>query len=117
MSSDRERVLIPVLFGITFVTGLVDAVSVLALGRVFTANMTGNVVFLGFAAVGVPGLSLVNSSLALLAFLLGSVVGGRIAGTGSDVVPDARTGLAFGTEAALLFAAAQDVCQVQSWEP
>ena len=36
-------------------TGLVDAVSVLGLGKVFTANMTGNVVFLGFAAVGVPG--------------------------------------------------------------
>ncbi|WP_255543115.1 DUF1275 family protein [Azospirillum sp. INR13] len=30
-------------------TGLVDAISVLGLGKVFTANMTGNVVFPGFA--------------------------------------------------------------------
>ena len=35
------------LLALTLVTGLVDAVSYLALGRVFTANMTGNVVFLG----------------------------------------------------------------------
>ncbi len=27
-------------------TGLVDAISVLGLGKVFTANMTGNIVFL-----------------------------------------------------------------------
>jgi uncharacterized membrane protein YoaK (UPF0700 family) len=36
-----------VLLGMTAVTGIVDAVSFLALGHVFTANMTGNVVFLG----------------------------------------------------------------------
>jgi uncharacterized membrane protein YoaK (UPF0700 family) len=40
MSSERERALVPVLLGLTAVTGLVDAVSVLGLGRVFTANMT-----------------------------------------------------------------------------
>ena len=34
---------------LTIVTGLVDAASILALGRVFVANMTGNVVFVGFA--------------------------------------------------------------------
>lgn len=34
---------------LTGVTGLVDAVSFLKLGHVFVANMTGNVVFLGFA--------------------------------------------------------------------
>ena len=45
----------------TCATGLVDAVSVLGLGRVFVANMTGNVVFLGFAAAGVPGFALVAS--------------------------------------------------------
>ena len=41
-----------VLVVLTVTTGLVDAVSVLGLGRVFTANVTGNVVFLGFAAAG-----------------------------------------------------------------
>lgn len=43
---------------LTFVVGVVDALSILALGRVFVANMTGNVVFTGFAIVDVPGFSL-----------------------------------------------------------
>jgi Protein of unknown function (DUF1275) len=34
---------------LTVVTGVVDSISILALGRVFVANMTGNVVFAGFA--------------------------------------------------------------------
>ena len=41
-----------ILFVMTAVTGVVDAVSFLALGHVFTANMTGNIVFLGFALAG-----------------------------------------------------------------
>jgi uncharacterized membrane protein YoaK (UPF0700 family) len=63
---------------LTVVTGLVDAVSYIALGHVFVANMTGNVVFLGFAAAGAPGLSFTASLAALAAFLLGALVGGRI---------------------------------------
>jgi uncharacterized membrane protein YoaK (UPF0700 family) len=47
---------------LTVTTGLVDAVSVLGLGRVFTANMTGNVVLLGCAAVGVPGFSIARAA-------------------------------------------------------
>src|SRR6185437_8339890 len=43
------------LLTLTVVTGVVDAVSILALGRVFVANMTGNVVFAAFALVGAPG--------------------------------------------------------------
>src|SRR5213596_692823 len=65
------------LLGMTAVTGLVDAVSFLSLGRVFTANMTGNVVFLAFAIAGVPGLSIARSSCALGAFFVGALVGGR----------------------------------------
>lgn len=61
---------------LTVVTGLVDAVSYLALGHVFVANMTGNVVFLGFAEGGAPGLS---ALAALAAFLVGAVAGGRLA--------------------------------------
>jgi uncharacterized membrane protein YoaK (UPF0700 family) len=60
------------------VTGLVDAVSYIALGHVFVANMTGNVVFLGFAVAGAPGLSIWASLAALGAFLLGALAGGRI---------------------------------------
>jgi uncharacterized membrane protein YoaK (UPF0700 family) len=66
------------LLGLTGVTGLVDAVSFLALGHVFTANMTGNIVFLGFAIAGVPEVSAARSLTALLAFLLGALVGGRM---------------------------------------
>ena len=41
-----------VLVVLTATTGLVDAITVLGLGSVFTANMTGNIVFSGFAAAG-----------------------------------------------------------------
>jgi uncharacterized membrane protein YoaK (UPF0700 family) len=61
------------------VTGVVDAVSYLGLGQVFVANMTGNVVFLGFALAGKAGLSVVASITAALAFLLGALLGGRLA--------------------------------------
>lgn len=64
------------LFALTFNTGLVDAVSFIALGHVFTANMTGNIVFLAFAFAGVPGLSIVRSAISLAAFMCGAVVGG-----------------------------------------
>jgi uncharacterized membrane protein YoaK (UPF0700 family) len=63
----------------TTATGLVDAVSVLGLGRVFVANMTGNVVFLGFAVAGVPGFSLAASLAALGGFLVGALAGGALA--------------------------------------
>jgi len=65
------------LIGLTVVTGLVDAFSYLRLGHVFVANMTGNVVFLGFALAGVGEISIVASLLAILAFALGATLGGR----------------------------------------
>jgi len=64
---------------LSLVTGLVDSVSYLSLGHVFVANMTGNVVLLGFAFAGAPGLSVPASLAALAAFLLGALAGGRIA--------------------------------------
>lgn len=63
---------------LTLVSGLVDAVSYLGLGRVFTANMTGNVVVLGFAAAGAPGFSAPASLTSLGAFLLGAICAGRV---------------------------------------
>ena len=71
--------LVVALFGLTFVTGVIDAVSFLGLGHVFTANMTGNVVLLGFALGGAADLSVGRSLAALCAFAAGSVVGGRLA--------------------------------------
>src|SRR5262249_59224931 len=74
---NADRQLLVVLLALTFVTGIVDAVSYLGLGHVFTANMTGNVVLLGFAVAGASGLSVTRSSLSLVAFLAGAVCGGR----------------------------------------
>src|SRR5579862_3789207 len=70
---------------LTVVTGVVDSISILALGRVFVANMTGNVVFAGFAIVGAPGFSLSASLFALAGFLVGAGFGGTmITRVGSD---------------------------------
>ncbi|MDH6578205.1 YoaK family protein [Kitasatospora sp. MAP5-34] len=67
------------LFALTAVSGLIDAVSYLGLGHVFTANMTGNVVVVAFALVGTPGFSVAGSLTSLAAFLLGSLLAGRLA--------------------------------------
>ncbi len=65
---------------LTASTGCIDAVSYLALDRVFTGNMTGNVLFIGFSLVGAGKTPLLNNIIALLGFALGSIVGGRIVG-------------------------------------
>ncbi|MEU8710883.1 MULTISPECIES: YoaK family protein [unclassified Streptomyces] len=71
--------LVFVLLALTVLSGMIDAVSYLGLGHVFTANMTGNVVVLGFAAAGAPGFSVPHSAASLAAFLLGAATGGRVA--------------------------------------
>ena len=96
------------LLGMTAVTGLVDAVSFLSLGHVFTANMTGNVVFLGFAIAGVPEVSAARSLTALAAFLIGALVGGRVlvkARADAIQVPLILFGLEIISIAAAMFAA------------
>jgi uncharacterized membrane protein YoaK (UPF0700 family) len=75
----------PLLIALTVVTGLVDALSYIRLGHVFVANMTGNVVFLGFAIGGASGLSFPASLVAIALFLIGGVVGGRIGASLGDV--------------------------------
>lgn len=81
----EERALLRLLLLLTVVSGIVDAVSYLGLGHVFVANMTGNVVFLGFVAAGTGGFSAAGSSLALAAFLAGALAGGRMSRTESRV--------------------------------
>jgi uncharacterized membrane protein YoaK (UPF0700 family) len=68
-----------VLLTLTAVSGLIDAVTYLGIGRIFTANMTGNVVVLGFAAAGAPGFSVPRAATSLGTYLAGAVTGGRIA--------------------------------------
>jgi uncharacterized membrane protein YoaK (UPF0700 family) len=80
VASDKDQApLLRALIALTLVSGLVDAVSYLGLGRVFTANMTGNVVVLGFAAAGAPGFSMTASLTSLGVFLIGAVAAGRAA--------------------------------------
>ncbi|MGB0679336.1 MAG: YoaK family protein [Polyangiales bacterium] len=67
------------LMALTFTSGMVDAISFLGFGHVFTALMTGNIAFLGFALAGAEGLSVHRSLVALAAFALGAAVGGRLA--------------------------------------
>ncbi len=100
-----ERVIPYALLGMTAVTGLVDAVSFLSLGRVFTANMTGNIVLLAFATAHVPGLSVARSLTALLAFLVGAVLGGRVMARASADSQIRFAAQAFLLEVAFLFAA------------
>ncbi|MGJ6126523.1 YoaK family protein [Mycolicibacterium sp. Y3] len=63
---------------LTVVTGVVDAFSYLALGHVLVANMTGNVVFSGFALAGAPGFVWWALLLAVVTFLIGAAFGGSL---------------------------------------
>jgi len=73
-----EQIHLRLMLALTFSTGVVDAVGYLGMGRVFTGNMTGNVVILGMALTGADGLSVVGPALALLGFLAGAALGGRV---------------------------------------
>jgi uncharacterized membrane protein YoaK (UPF0700 family) len=81
VADERHGPLPGLLLGLTVLTGIVDAVSILALGRVFVANMTGNVVFIGFAVAGAVGFSLAASLLGLAGFIVGAGAGGRLIGS------------------------------------
>jgi uncharacterized membrane protein YoaK (UPF0700 family) len=99
----RKSSLVPVLLLLTATTGIVDAVSYLGLGHVLVANMTGNVVFLGFALVGAKGFSIASFLVALAAFLIGALGGGRL---GTTLGADRRRWLAVAAAAQTALAAA-----------
>ena len=82
MASDTQdsTQAVATLLALTLVSGMLDAVSYLGLGHVFTANMTGNVVVLGLAAAGAPGFSVTATLTSLGAFAAGAVITGRVAG-------------------------------------
>jgi uncharacterized membrane protein YoaK (UPF0700 family) len=96
-----RRPTVAALLTLTAVTGLVDAVSYLRLGRVFVANMTGNIVFLGFSADSHSGLSPVGSVVAIAGFVAGALAGGRLAAT-LAMHPRRWLGTAFGAEGVIL---------------
>ena len=109
-SPTSEKVVFYTLLGLTAVTGFVDAVSFLSLGRVFTANMTGNIVLLAFATTHLPGLSVARSVTALLAFLVGAVLGGRMMSRATADSQVRFAAQAFLLEVAFLFAAS--ICSI-----
>jgi uncharacterized membrane protein YoaK (UPF0700 family) len=98
----------------TFTTGVVDAASYLGLGHVFTANMTGNVVLLGFGLAGVGGLPVLAPLVSLAAFFAGAALAGlalrRASGrVGPAALAGALLGEALLAGVATLVAAAGDV--------
>ncbi|MFC0038802.1 DUF1275 family protein [Actinomadura rayongensis] len=86
MRPESRRVL-GTLLGLTALTGFLDAVSYVGLGRIFTGNMTGNVIVLGLAAARTPGFSVPGSAVSLAAFTAGAALGGWLA---ARFAPDAR---------------------------
>jgi uncharacterized membrane protein YoaK (UPF0700 family) len=101
---DRHGPLPALLLVLTAVTGLVDAVSYLGLGHVFVANMTGNVVFLGFAFADAADFSIAASLAAIGAFMAGALAGGRI-GSSEGYHRGRLLAIATGVEIALVGAA------------
>jgi uncharacterized membrane protein YoaK (UPF0700 family) len=65
------------LLALTVLAGVVDATSILRLGNVFVATMTGNLVFIGLGAAGAKGFAVGTSALALGGFVIGVLIGGR----------------------------------------
>lgn len=78
MTRDGDAPYLIGLFALTIATGVVDAVSYLALDHVFTGNMTGNVLFVGFGLSGSGSVPLLNNAIALTGFLSGAILAGRI---------------------------------------
>jgi uncharacterized membrane protein YoaK (UPF0700 family) len=73
-----ERSTVAALLLLTFATGLADALSILVLGHVFVANMTGNVIFLGFWLAPRTSIDLTAVVVALPTFVGTTIVSGRV---------------------------------------
>ncbi|MCV7378232.1 DUF1275 family protein [Mycobacterium alsense] len=73
-----ERSTVAALLLLTFATGLADALSILVLGHVFVANMTGNVIFLGFWLAPRSSIDLTAVAVALPTFVCSTIVSGRL---------------------------------------
>lgn len=74
---ERDGPLPALLLALTVLAGVLDATTVLRLGHVFVATMTGNLVFLGLGAAGAKGFAVGISALALGGFIVGVLIGGR----------------------------------------
>jgi uncharacterized membrane protein YoaK (UPF0700 family) len=73
-----DRLTVIALLLLTFATGLADSISILVLGHVFVANMTGNVIFLGFWLAPKTNIDLTAVVVALPTFACTTVISGRL---------------------------------------
>jgi len=73
-----DRMTVAALLLLTFATGLADAISILVLGHVFVANMTGNVIFLGFWLAPKSSIDLTAVAVALPTFVCATIFSGRL---------------------------------------
>ncbi len=99
-----DRLHLALMLALTFSTGVIDAVGYLGLDRVFTGNMTGNVVILGMALTGADGLPIVGPIIALVLFMVGAAVSGRTLSK-APVGWGTRNTALFGVVGAILLAA------------
>jgi uncharacterized membrane protein YoaK (UPF0700 family) len=76
----RDRLLV----ALSVSSGAVDAISFLVLGKVFTAFMTGNFVFLALGVTGAGGPDVLPVCVSLAAFSAGVVTARRMAGDAAD---------------------------------
>ncbi|HLS33769.1 MAG TPA: YoaK family protein, partial [Brevibacterium sp.] len=74
----KARVQLALMLTLTFSTGIVDAVGYLGYDKVFTGNMTGNVVILGMGLAGAPDIPVLRPALAFAAFMIGALIAGRV---------------------------------------
>jgi uncharacterized membrane protein YoaK (UPF0700 family) len=78
LRSRPDNLHLGLMLALTFSTGVADAVGYLGLDKVFTGNMTGNVVILGMAIAGADDLPVVGPLIALFTFMIGAAIGGRV---------------------------------------
>lgn len=89
----ERRTELVLLLLLTLTTGAVDAIGYLGFDKIFTANMTGNVVIIGMGLAGAEGLPVLRPTLALVTFMLGAALAGRILRGDSNIWSGRSTGV------------------------
>ena len=74
---ERDGPLPAMLVALTVLAGVVDAASILGLGHVFVATITGNLVFVGLAVAGAQGFAVAPCLLSIGGFIVGALAGGH----------------------------------------
>jgi uncharacterized membrane protein YoaK (UPF0700 family) len=83
-SRHRQSVRDLLLVALTVASGAVDAISYFGLGKIFSAFMTGNIVFLGFGTAAIKGPDAIPVIVALSMFAVGAYLGLRFTARRAD---------------------------------